>query len=357
MGIFKELMGQHIHLSEVVNWESSPGDLKRAAKFHRNTTNYNASMTSSEVYGFLDLNEKVPIRDGDKVLQRVSGRLCVSSLVKFANGSSLIAEVHQAEPNGPTILVYPNTPEAEAIITNLIKNPAAFMMYYLPEIGVSSEFVEAVISKILDPALVHEAGNCKWVGESSTLLTPEELEDEEEGEGLEQQSWYVDVVKQMEELTAKEGGRKAKNYASAAALYDLDGEQLVKTMHEKNDGVINLEEVDDGATANEAGGLKTSDEDVSMLGEEDALDGEKSKTGSEEEDGGLQKGWEGAEAPNSKQSGDTPISGSVRFQNDVGDGTGVGVDDSSSVESMTPGAVPASAAGSSNSPFDAGISG
>jgi hypothetical protein len=82
-----------------------------------------------------------------------------------------------------------------------------------------------------------------------------------------------DVVKQMEELTQNERGRKVKNYASAAMLYDLDGECSIKTMHEKNDGVINLDEIEDPAVVAEGQKQKGSEEDVSMLGEEDALDG------------------------------------------------------------------------------------
>jgi hypothetical protein len=114
-------------------------------------------MTSSEIHGFLDLNDKVPIKDDGRVVQRVSGRMVLTSLLKFGDNSSLIAEVHQSEPNGVTVLVYPNTPEAEALIINLVKNPATFLENYLPEIGVESGFVKAVIDRFLDPALVHDA--------------------------------------------------------------------------------------------------------------------------------------------------------------------------------------------------------
>lgn len=105
--------------------------------------------------------------------------MCLTSLLKFGNNSSLIAEVHQSEPN---VLVYPNTPEAEALIINLIKNPAAFLENYLPEIGVDRDFVKSILTKFLDPALVHEAANCKWISDTITLLTPEEIEADEEGE-------------------------------------------------------------------------------------------------------------------------------------------------------------------------------
>lgn len=89
-----------------------------------------------------------------------------------------------------------------------------------------------------------------------------------------------------------------------------------------------------------------------MLGEEDALD----EAGSNEVDltGGLQEEGKEAEASPNKQSGDTPTSGKVRFQNDVGGGAGGSSDESISVESVTHNAVSASAADSPNAPSEAG---
>ena len=70
-GYFKEILGPHAHRSEVVTRDSTPGDLKRAAKFSKDTTNYNASMTCSDIHGFLDLNNKIPL--GRNSSQYVSG--------------------------------------------------------------------------------------------------------------------------------------------------------------------------------------------------------------------------------------------------------------------------------------------
>jgi hypothetical protein len=40
LGVFKEILGAHVHLTETVDWESPLGDLKRAVKFHKDSTNY-----------------------------------------------------------------------------------------------------------------------------------------------------------------------------------------------------------------------------------------------------------------------------------------------------------------------------
>lgn len=109
-------------------------------------------MTQSEVHGFLNLNEKVTVKG-----QRISGRICLSSLLKFGeNNATLIAEVHQAEAGGVAFLVYPNTPAAESLVLNLIKNPAFFLQHYLLDMGVDAEFVEELVTTYCDPCLIHE---------------------------------------------------------------------------------------------------------------------------------------------------------------------------------------------------------
>jgi hypothetical protein len=361
MGVFKEILGAHVHLTETVDWESPMGDLKRAGKFHRDSTNYNASMTVSEVHGFLDLNAKVAVKQGQKVIQRVSGRNVLTTLLKFGTNkaATLIAEVHQAEAGGAVQLVYPNRPEAEAMILSMAKNPAFFLQNFLTDMGVHPEFVTEVVNTYCDPAMIHEGASCKWFEDTSTLLTEEELEEEEEGGALGNQEWFVDVVKQFEELSKKDGaGKKNKNYAAAEALYDLDAERSVKTMHEKHDGVTNLEEMEemeveevDGATAGGGDGETVGAED----GETAGVDGGAMDSDEEE----LQEGLgEESMSPGSQQSGYSPGRGSVRFDDNGDHGAGGVNDDDNSVESVTArNTATASAAGNDRSSSGAGREG
>ncbi len=60
-GLFNQWWGSHAHPTEGVDWQSPPGDIRQAAKFAVKTTNYNASMTSIDVYGFLDLNDSIQV--------------------------------------------------------------------------------------------------------------------------------------------------------------------------------------------------------------------------------------------------------------------------------------------------------
>ena len=64
------------------------------------------------------------------------------------------------------------------------------------DIGVNNEFVQKLVSTFCDPALIHDGENCRWISETATVLTEEELEDQDESGNLENQAWFVDVVKQ-----------------------------------------------------------------------------------------------------------------------------------------------------------------
>lgn len=153
------------------------------------------------------------------------------------------------------------------------------------------------------------------------------------------------AVQQYEDLEKKGStARKNKNYAAAAALYNLDEERSVKTMHEKNDGVVNLEEMEEASDADEKGEEAEGEMGVQEVGVE--LEG-------------LRVGQDGENVPSNLQSGDTPKSGSVRFEEGVDDGAGgQSDDDSTSVMSMTAqGTAPASAAGNLNKSTEAGRSG
>jgi hypothetical protein len=232
-GIYRQWWGPHAHPTEGVDWTSTPGDIKRAAKFAVRTTNYNASMTSIDVHGFLDLNDVITIRKPDGMpIKTSTGRECLTTLFKFQDNSPLIAEVHQQTPLGPASLVYPNTPEGEKLITGLAKQMAAFTRGHLSDLHVDSQFIQEFLGTFIDPQLVHEADQCEWDSETQTLLTPAELAENSNSKELEEQGWWKDVVVQHD-VKQKQGKR---SYASQQALFDLDGTQSIKTMHEANDG-------------------------------------------------------------------------------------------------------------------------
>jgi hypothetical protein len=108
---------------------------------------------------------------------------------------------------------------------------AAFSRGHLSDLNVDSQFIQDFLCIFIDPQLIHEADQCEWDSKTQTLLTPAELAENFTSTELEEQGWWKDVVVQYE-ANQKQGKR---SYASQQALFDLDGAQSIKTMHEAND--------------------------------------------------------------------------------------------------------------------------
>eukprot|EP00956_Cyclotella_meneghiniana_P027275 scaffold60862_cov41-Cyclotella_meneghiniana.AAC.5 len=311
-GYWKEHLGPHVHPSEVMTWDSSANDTKRAEQMLRNFFNYNASMTTTEVHGIHDINSSVQIPGENHC---VSARYVITSLFRLKDGSSAVAEVHQNGADSPLTLVHPNIPEAESLVVNFAKHPGAFLLNYLKDQGVDEAFVTLLLKKIVDPTLLHEADHCKWDSENCAVTTPEELEEEQDSEKFGQQCWFKDIVAHFEEQKLTDS-KKSRIYASAAALYDLDAAQSIKTTHEANDGVENAEELDVGdasALSKKEGNLK-KDEDYGRQGEESSVE----------------------DSMDAYLSGHTPKSGLARSKDRKTDDAGDDSDDSSSVLDVTP---------------------
>jgi hypothetical protein len=251
-------------------------------------------MTSIDVYGFLDLNDTIEVKKPDgSIIRTLTGRECLTTFFKFQDSSSLIAEVHQQVPLGSASLVYPNIPEGEKLISGLAKQVAGFTLGHLGDQDIDESFVLEFLRIFVDPQLIHEASHCVWDSETQTLQTRAELDETNASNELEEQGWWRDVVLQYENTK----GQGKRPFASQQALFDLDGAQSVKTMHEAND-------------ASSADPSQESSKRVRISKE--MVDPEKSTTGSS----GSVVSDEGR---GNTRSGDTPISVGVRVDEDSQD--------------------------------------
>ena len=325
--VFKEYWGPHVHPTECLTYESSPGDIKRCERLAGQSLNYNYSLTGSEMDGYRNLNNTVTIEKDGEVLATLTGRECLQSFYKLEDGSPLIAEVHQQPQSSSIYLVYPNTKEAECAINNLTKHGAGYSLFLLRAAGVAEDFIWKYLSEFYEAPLVHTAELCKWDEKSKTLLTPEEQE--EDAADLESNSWFIDIIEKQDE---KKSSGKKNGYAQKKALFDLDGEQSVKTMHEAND-VVEIDDDEDEEEAEETGSLSSTqkamqkkkhqkeEENLNSENVETVADEEEQYAYSDVEDGdeemadqdGLQKEAGEEEDSTSKQSGNTPTSVGVRF--------------------------------------------
>jgi hypothetical protein len=126
----------------------------------------------------------------------------------------------------------------------MAKHVGGFLLGYLTDLGVDSEFISTFLQDIVNPSLVHEASLCSWDSETCTLKTPDEFEEDTANDQLVSQSWFKDIVEQYEAHQQTEQ-KKSKAYAAAEALFDLDATHSILTMHKKNDNLVNADETEE----------------------------------------------------------------------------------------------------------------
>ena len=312
-GLYKTMWGPHAHITEVLDWDPSPGEVKRYMKFMKKSTNYNASLTCTDVHGFFDLNESITIckPSGDYICN-MTGREILTSLFKFKNGKPFIAEVHQQHNQGVVTIVHQNNPEGETLATSLQKQPAAFALGHLSDQKVNQYFIDEFLETFIDPALIHDAPQCTWNSDTQTLLTAAALHEDENAGTLEEQEWWTDVVQQYEDLKGKSG--KMKQYAAQRVIFDLDGSMSITTMHEKIDSAGAVRSDKHARVTFALNKHSPTDEDKDDSSEEQGAtnkdpDNSEEESGSENED-------DRSEDRGGRRSGDTPISVEVRSDRD-----------------------------------------
>ncbi len=146
------------------------------------------------------------------------------------NKSPLMAEIHQRQHGAPVEIVIPNTCKAEAMVGEMNRQLPAFLKHYLGDKGFKPEFVTRLIVVACCPVLVGKMNSVTWDAGKVALVT---LEDEKYRDSLaafEKQDWYFNLH-QLRVIPKK----KAHKYTAAEALFNLDADRSVTTLHAKND--------------------------------------------------------------------------------------------------------------------------
>ena len=106
--------GKHAHISEEVNEESTPSEIKRLIKVAQSHASCQCSMILEDIIGITNLDAMAGIYDEETGNFLGMLYLC-QALVRYlrlSDGHQLIAEVHQSEEvMGPVQAVIPNTPK------------------------------------------------------------------------------------------------------------------------------------------------------------------------------------------------------------------------------------------------------
>ena len=242
--IIQEMWGRQVHISEVADNTTPPGELKRYVKFAQRHVNFHCSMTCEDIRGIVHLDATATIYSlstGDPVGE-LSLRQVLLKYLKMSDGTSLIAEIHQRGLMGIVEIIVPNTAEAEAMVLMMNRQFAAYCYNALQKSELDVNFIKSILKEACCPTLFAKIHDCVWDAETCSISTPEQIADEKRMAEIEKAAWYRDEFgKHM-----VDGMKKVKNYTDPEALYNLDGERSVKTLHTRNDRkLIDVEDEDD----------------------------------------------------------------------------------------------------------------
>jgi hypothetical protein len=276
-GYITAMWGRQAHISESADNDTSPGELKRYVKFAQRHVNFHCSMTCDDLRGIVHLDATAPVfsvatekKIGDLTLRHV-----LLTRFKLADGTSLIAEVHQRGTMGLVEVIVPNTPEAEAMILMMNRHFPAYCFHYLTSEGMDDAFVKQLIREACCPTLVSKIKECTWDPEKKSIITVEQAEEERRLQELESAAWYKDEF--GKHLISKMNRLKT-SYSDAEALYKLDGDRSVKTLHARNDQeeqsttrkkkrqeeIVEVNSSSDSDFAGSSGTSSSNDDDTTM---------------------------------------------------------------------------------------------
>jgi hypothetical protein len=105
------------------------------------------------------------------------------------------------------------------------KNLPALLHYMLLKADIPKDFVKKLIKESCKASLVVEISSCKWDCETRTLTTVANEKHEEGLKAFEGEAWFKD------EFGFLKKGPKPEPHPSLEELFNLDGSNSVKTIH------------------------------------------------------------------------------------------------------------------------------
>jgi hypothetical protein len=158
-----KMWGKHAHISEVVDKDSTPSEIKHLIKVVQTYTNYQCSMLLEDIVGITNLDATAPIFDEES--RRPLGNLSLCQVVlqffQFNDSHQLITQVHQSnEIMGPVQAVIPNTPKTEWMILMLNKNVPSYIGNVPKDQGLPESFLLDLVKKSCCPTQVSEMASC-----------------------------------------------------------------------------------------------------------------------------------------------------------------------------------------------------
>jgi hypothetical protein len=231
--LVKNMWGKHAHLSEVVDKDSTPSEVKRLMRVAQVHCNYQCSMLLEDITGITNLDAEADLyQDGVVTPLRFTLRMALLRFVKLSDGHRLFAEIHQTKGvNGRVQAVIPNTPEAEKMILMMNKNFPAYIGNSLSEQGLPEDFLLALLKKSCCPSMFSEMSTCTWDSDTGVLTTQREASEKADTKKLVEAPWFKDA---FEDLALDAGEARKPLAPPPESLFNLDEDRSVKTIHDRN---------------------------------------------------------------------------------------------------------------------------
>ena len=125
--------------------------------------------------------------------------------------------------------VVPSTKEAYSMVGSYNCQMPAFIKHYLLYRGLPKDFLTRLVVASCCSTLAGERNTVCWDEEELELITVYDTEEEARLSAFEKADWFMNI----ELLHVRP--RKKKHFTAPEALFNLDEEHLVKTLHAKND--------------------------------------------------------------------------------------------------------------------------
>ena len=128
------------------------------------------------------------------------------------------------------MVIVPNEAETESLLLRLNLQLPAFLLNYLPKhTDMPREFVETLLKKLCDAQLINKSYNCKWDEDSWVVTRPDDENAQQKEAERTKDKWYANIV--SNHLAVNQ--TPLRPHTAAQALYDLDAEKSVTTIHTK----------------------------------------------------------------------------------------------------------------------------
>jgi hypothetical protein len=264
-------------ISETVDYNSPPGDISHVlltAKLH---ACFYTSITSAKLYGIVDINKVIPYTIDEE--GKESGFLCMRQVLSkhfcTRNGTlPLFAEVHEKQSGSLVEAVVTNVKEVDAMIGSMNCQLPAFIKHYLLQKELDQGFVVRLVVAACCPTLVGNMNTVTWDDKKMELITPEDAKDKDQLLAFANTSWYFDIKNLQVSPT-----KSKKNYTAPEALFNLDANRSIVTLHTKTDAKCAVDRHGQSNSDSEEEVLNSTSNDCELdkLPNDKAADKEKGK--------------------------------------------------------------------------------